>query len=197
LVGYISYRKYKDHFCLSCSKRCFHCSVSANRKNAVAGFLTPERKGEETTNIQAFWDVKLCPMLITSTAIKTSVSPGNRGRKRKKKSGFHKNWRHTHSNRWAGHVARASPNFLSHMKAYFIALSKNWYSFVLLRYYAAYVGSCLPTFRIVYRSQLQVSRGPNKMQGNHSSNQQKKQPTDQTDRTTDRSTNQPTNQRAN
>ena len=97
------------------------------------------------------------------------------------------------------YVARTSPNFLSHIKAYFIALSKNWDPLVILGYYAEYVGSCLPTFRIAYGSQLQVSRGPRRMQGNQANNQatnkRSNRPTDRpTDRQTDRPTDQPTNQ---
>jgi hypothetical protein len=71
------------HFCLSCSKRCLRYSVWANRKNAAACFLTPLRNREETANIQAFWDVKRCALVITSTATRTSFSLGNSGRKRK------------------------------------------------------------------------------------------------------------------
>ena len=192
LTGYINYRNDNGHFCLSCSKRCFHCSVWANRKNAVACFLTPERKREETANIKpsgmlsfAPWWIP-APLLEPQSHLEIAVEKGKNLVSIKTDA--------THSNRWAVHVARASPNFLSRIRAYFIALSKNWDLFVLLVYHAEYVSSCLSTFSIVYRSQLQVSRGPRRMQGNQASNQATNK---RNNRTTDQPTNQPTNQTTN
>ena len=196
LAGYVSYRNDNDHFCLPCSKRCFHSSVWANRKNAVACFLTPERKREETANIKpsgmlscAPWWLPV-PLLDPQSHVEIAVEKGKNLVSIKTGA--------THSNRWAVHVARASPNFPSHIKAYFIALSKNWDFFVLLVYHGEFVGSCLSTFRIVHRSQLHVSRGPRRMQGNQANNQatnkRNNRPTDRpTDRLTDRPTNQPIN----
>jgi hypothetical protein len=161
------------------------CSVWANRKNAVACFLTPERKTEETANTEDFWDVKPCPLVIPAQLLAPRSHLEIAVEKEKNpvsiKTGA------THSNRWTVHVARASPNFLSNIKSYFIALSNNWDSFILLGCYAAYDGSCLPTFRIVYRSHLQVSMSPRRMRGNKATNQATTQRRHQL-------TNQPTNQ---